>query len=113
MKDGLLFPEEINNRVENGMGCHSQIGEGWFDIVRKLDAKIAKVYPDYVVDQVKEKFGVLCYYVGVIPKEYSKEINGLIRTAEKKSTTICDVCGNKGETGGKHWLATRCKKHRN
>ncbi len=112
MTNKLLYPEEINERVKNGMGCGSHIGEGWFDIVRVLDASITKLYPDYVVDQVKEKFGGLRYYIGSVPKEHFDEVYKLIHAAEAKSEKTCDVCGETGELSNNGWFVTRCEKHR-
>ncbi len=112
MIDKPLFPDEIKDRVNNGMGCGSQIGEGWFDLVRQLDKDIAALAPDYIVDQVKEKFGGLRYYVSNLPVTESQEIYGLISVAEDKSNTICDVCGEPAETAAyDYFVTTRCKNH--
>jgi len=114
----MCYPDEIKDRVAKGMGCGSQIREGWFDLVRKLDADIAKIYPDYVVDQVKEKFGGLRYYIGILPDNTSDkdftDIYKLISVAEIKSNKICDVCGEDGKSVSlKGWYVTRCEKHAN
>jgi len=111
--DTIYYPEEIRVRVEAGMGCGSQIGEGWFDIIRELDRQVAERYPDYVVDQVKEKFGGLRYYIGNVPNDVNDEIYGFIAEAEAKASKTCDVCGKEGELGKTGWLlATRCDKHK-
>lgn len=112
----MNYPVEIKDRVEKGRGCGSQIGKGWFDLVRKLDSDISKLCPTYVVDQVKEKFGSLRYYIGSIPNDveaadYTK-ILALISEAGKVSNTICDVCGEAGHgVNLKGWYITRCDKH--
>lgn len=117
MEDKLYYPKEINERVKNGMGCGSQISEGWFDIVRELDTKIAKLCPDYVVDQVKEKFGGLRYYIGAVPEDVFEEVRKLIREAEAKSVETCDICGEPAKINtyevAKYCdlTLTRCDKH--
>lgn len=105
-------PEELKERVEKGMGCFSAIGLGWFDLVRKLDADIAKIYPEYTIDQVKEKFGTLRFYIGMVPEDKYKEIYELIHEAETKSAKICDICGDAGRgISLKGWYVTRCEIH--
>lgn len=114
-EDEIYYPEEIRDRVANGMGCGSGIGKGWYDIIRELDAKIAELYPDYVVDQVKEKFGGLRYYIGAVPADINQQVYDLIAEAEDKAVVTCDVCGEPGKIGktGKWLIATRCEEHRN
>jgi len=111
-----LYPDEIKHRVRNGAGCGSQIGAGWFQLVRELDTKIAELCPDYVVDQVKEKFGGLRYYIGLncdVDKTTSDKIYKMIREAEAKSETVCEICGNPGENISiGYYITTRCDEHR-
>ena len=112
----MNYPDEIKERVAKGMGCASQIREGWFDLVRKLDSDIANLYPEYTIDQIKEKFGTLRFYIGSIPDSASDEdykiIRELISKAESKSGEICDVCGSDGKGSSRNgWYVTRCSKH--
>lgn len=110
----MLYPDEIRERVANGHRCGSQIGEGWFDLVRELDAKIAKLAPDYVVHQVKEKFGGLRYYIGLKNSEttISDKIHELVHETEQASLNICEVCGEEGKLISINgWYTTRCSKH--
>ena len=113
MTEDIGYPTEIHDRVDKGMGCGSGIGKGWYDIVRELDKQIAELYPDYVVDQVKEKFGGLRYYIGAVPADINQQIYDLIQEAEDKAATTCDVCGEPGKLGKiNEWvIATRCEKH--
>ena len=111
------YPEQIHHRVALGMDCGSYIGEGWYDIISELDDAISKIYPMYIVDQVKEKFGGLRYYIASLPEDfpdqYLNAIYNLIHEAECKSLKTCDVCGDHGETVliDGFLLATRCDKH--
>lgn len=107
-----MYPDEIKERIEKGMGCHSYIGKGWYDLVIKLDADIAKLCPDYRIDQIKEKFGTLRFYIGGVPTDVFDEIYALINKVEEASGSICDVCGKTGKTIGINgWMLTRCDKH--
>jgi len=110
----LYYPEEINERIKKGMGCCSQIREGWFPLVIELDKKISKLAPDYVIDQVKEKFGTLRFYIGALDSIYFDEVYKLIRDTEELSSITCDVCGVTGKSITLNgWYVTRCEKHAN
>jgi len=108
----MEYPKEIKERVEKGIGCGSQIGLGWFDLVRKLDSDISKLAPEYTIDQVKEKFGGLRYYIGGVDENVFDEVYELISKAEVESTKTCDVCGDTGRgISIKGWYVTRCEIH--
>jgi len=111
------IPENLQKRVDAGMGCGSFIPDGWFDIVVKLNEDITKIDPYYKVDQIKEKFGTLRYYVTLSEEttgdDYDR-INDLIYEAENKSSVTCDQCGapaNLDSSG--HWLRTICDECKN
>lgn len=112
------YPEEIHHRIiYASMQCASGISEGWYDLVLELDDAISKIYPLYTIDQVKEKFGGLRYYIGILPdilpQTQHDEIYRLISAAEEKSFKVCDVCGEAGKTLkiGQYLMATRCEQH--
>lgn len=104
------IPPQIQKRIEAGKGCGSWIQPGWFNLVVELDKQLAQLHPDYVIDQVKEKFGGLRYYVSGVDSELG---NQLITDAESKSYQICDQCGAPGQKCviNEMWLATRCELH--
>ncbi len=56
------------------------------------------------VQQVKEKFGGLRFYV----YGGDERIRGMIEFAESMSYKICESCGNPGKVGGKGWMSTLC-----
>lgn len=116
MTDEIYYPEELQKRVENGKGCHSHIGKGWYDLVRELDVKISEICPEYEITQIKEKFGRLRYYIDMnqtdIDDTQAAVVHDLIHEAQDKSGKICAVCGNTGELGNYNGVyATRCEKH--
>ena len=79
--------------------------DGWFELIKELseniDKELKKLSKDKIknfqVDQVKEKFGGLRFYVNFAP---SNKIHKLIEIAEYKSYTICEYCGKKGKLRG-------------
>ena len=54
--------ERILRRIPDGWGRWISHNAGWYQIVAILDERLAAIDPDYVVHQVKEKFGTLRYY---------------------------------------------------
>jgi hypothetical protein len=86
-------------------------GEGWFDLIWKLCEDIDVIvkregWKDFSVDQIKEKFGGLRFYVNGA----NKEVFDLIKEAERKSFKTCELCGSK--EGSMHssygWIRTLC-----
>jgi hypothetical protein len=88
-----------------------ECGDGWFDLLWRLCEDIEKLDPpeDFYVDQVKEKYGGLRFYVG----NDTLEIYDRIVEAEEESYTICEDCGSVGAVTSNHgWLSTLCDKCR-
>lgn len=83
--------------------------DGWDQLVCDLHTAIKALFPDYQVYQIKEKFAALRYYCSV---ETDPAVRTLIQEAEKKSVTICQVCGAPGTTRDTdRLLATLCDTH--
>lgn len=101
-----------DNPVWRGVDC----GEGWEDIIRSLHADLVKLFPDYKVIQVKEKFGGLRYYVDIPYNDSSMAAYSRIGYAENESLRTCEVCGEAGTTGtsknNRFWIRTLCDKDR-
>lgn len=109
-----LFP---SGETKDSFNYNFTIGKGWKDLVEILfDAIVfyekhnvnnAK-YTQVNIKQVKEKFGSLRFY-------YSGGdgyIRGLVDIAEMISSTICEVCGEKGEiVNSSGYYHAACKKH--
>ncbi len=93
----------------------SHVGEGWFSSVTDLYNTLYALYPDFVIEQVKEKFGVLRFYISNYPDNLTvkRHIIDVIQAGEDLTSTICDVCGEDGKTQNitKWLIATRCDKH--
>lgn len=98
-----------------------EVGEGWIPLIRELESLLRSISPDYKIVQVKEKFGGLRYYADYVPApgapvEHAKIFAALIRMWEGMSFSVCEECGQYGEsTRGKdhlHWVKTLCDHHR-
>lgn len=105
--------EQTGSCMDFGLQC----GSGWFPLLERLLVKIethlAEKYaagfrdPDYGfrIDQIKEKFGTLRFYVGGGDDEIFK----MIVDAEKESAQICEMSGAPGTLHtrrGAFWLRT-------
>lgn len=92
--------------------CGFSIGYGWWPRIKKLCEDITEVLnrpncPNFIVDQVKEKFGGLRFYVS----NDNEEIRFLINKAESDCSKICETCGNEGganNTPEGKWIKTLC-----
>jgi len=83
-----------------GMG----VGPGWSDIIQDLHKALAGEHPDYVIHQVKEKFGTLRFYTGGL-NDWGW---GAIREAEDASAVTCEECGRPGKLRDGSWIRTLC-----
>lgn len=79
------------------------VGPGWRDIVTPLIERAKR--EGVRINQIKEKFGGLRFYVGAVSTDFRAEIDA----AERKSTETCDVCGKPASTRNEEWwIKTRC-----
>lgn len=84
---------------------------GWYDLVEAITVKLQQYNEKCLCQedmiwplQIKEKYGELRYYISSAPKE----IRDFIAEQTEKSRTICEKCGQPGETYGKNWVYTHC-----
>lgn len=93
------------------------VGAGWQPLIDDLHGKLVELDPGYRVDQIKEKWGGLRYYL--TPTEDAdlpalSEMWDLVWAAEEKSLTICEDCGATGgavttqASPGGYWVRTLC-----
>lgn len=88
---------------------------GWRGLLDGLVHLLNQLECDITVDQVKEKFGGLRFYVHVDPDASAQEVrqaNNWIETAEEASFLLCYVCGA-GVThqGSGSWTRFFCAEH--
>jgi len=87
-----------------------ECADGWFDIINRLCEKIEPIIEqqenpdDYYVEQVKEKFAGLRFYMSL----HDEKIEECIRQAEEESFKTCEYCGNPGVVRRDGWLKTMC-----
>ena len=85
-------------------------GPGWKDLYEPL-IDLCKL-KDIRVDQVKEKFGGLRFYVN------RPDLDTIIHAAELLSWKLCETCGTEADvtlntTGWRKTLCDLCRKKRN
>jgi len=100
------YPKLFSSKQFWGFEC----GDGWYDLLDYLcGSLVTYTYGDeeIYVDQVKEKFGRLRFYLS----REDDVMHGMVSMAEYMSGRICETCGNRGETRGGSWMVTLCDKH--
>jgi hypothetical protein len=100
------YPKLFSNQQFWGFEC----GDGWYDIIDHLCGAITQYThdPDEVyVDQVKEKFGRLRFYLS----REDDVIHGMVSMAEYMSAHTCETCGERGQLRTGSWLVTLCDMH--
>ena len=86
-------------------GC---VEKGWHPLIKELISKIKKIDKNIKVEQVKEKFGGLRFYISPAVKE----VFDLISEYESKSYETCEFCGKKGKLRTDlPWYKTLCSSH--
>jgi len=80
--------QEYNNKKSSMYYDGCKCGDGWFHILDELWEELSK--EDVILDQVKEKFGLLCVNI----KEYDDLYYNIIQNAEIKSSKVCELCGS-------------------
>ena len=113
------FPLLYSVRYAGTRGTLSQVGfetgDGWFNIIYELSAELERLIEklpteerkNYYAVQVKEKFGLLNFYMS----RAAEEMRSSIGEAEGKSATTCEECGQPGKLRGGRRLRTVCDSH--
>ena len=102
-----ILSEEYPQLYTN-VRCGVSIGIGWVHIIRTLSDAVLARGSSVVVEQVKEKFGILRYYYS------GDDIDDLVGAAEFASITTCEECGEVGtwtlsRSGCLRTLCVECK----
>jgi len=92
-----LFPEKV--------ACGVYFGDGWMPIVETLCGLLSSEQTTIKVVQIKEKFGVLRFYVDGKTNPWQ---TGAIAMAEAMSYKICERCSKPGTRRGEGWVKTLC-----
>ena len=102
-------------RIPDGWGRWISCGAGWYPLLIELHADLVTLDHDYVVEQVKEKFGALRFYASTNCADAGvrTRFDSLIADAESRSTQICEYCSAPAalrirDGGGYSWVKTLC-----
>ena len=90
----LIFADRHAPMTQSCMYWGFSCGDGWFDLIDTLCARLQfatdhNKAPQVVATQVKEKWGMLCFYYWGGNNEQS----GMVDMAEALSERICEECG--------------------
>jgi hypothetical protein len=83
-----------------------QCGIGWHPLIRELLERLCDSQWDGRIDQIKEKFGCLRFY---IPEANDQQIE-IIDEYEQRSRDHCEFCGAGPArlASGRRWIKTLC-----
>lgn len=117
-----IFIDRSKTAFESCMGRGFECGNGWFPIINSLCYNIQQhidgcnqyvkkpeeeKIPQFIAEQVKEKFGALrIYYRGG-----DKYCQGLVDMAATWSWSTCEICGDGGKRLVGHtkgWIGSVC-----
>lgn len=88
--------EKLREKFVAGYPNWISVDEGWYQIIVDCDAAVAAIDPGYRIEQIKEKFGGLRYYVR--PSDPAKQplINKVISDHEQIALRTCEATGRPG-----------------
>lgn len=101
-------------RIAPGWPELLEVGVGWYPLLARLDAKLSVIAPNYVVQQVKSKFGALSFYADPSddPSSFDETFTDAVRAAEWESMETCEVCGAPARQYViRMWVSTLCGRH--
>lgn len=87
--------ENVLSRFEDGWFVTIQCESGWDDLIADLDKELSSIDPNYVVHQVKEKFGGLRFYFATNTDKRA-EMNEVVKRYEDLSLRTCELSGKPG-----------------
>jgi hypothetical protein len=104
MRPGL---EDLAKTMHPSFGA-SFPDQGWDKIIIDCHNKLKTIDPDYVIYQVKEKFGTLRFYFYSNSKSQA-DMAKCVEEAEELSAVTCELCGNPGSLDREaYWVKTLC-----
>jgi len=110
--------ENMFGRTHFNFDSYYTIGNGWNDIILELHKELQDSgYTDFVVTQIKEKFGILRVYLSYDHTD-TTEIPSIIHRYERQSSYTCEHCGEVEPNNDskkfyrdiKGWKKTLCDK---
>jgi hypothetical protein len=96
--------EELKSRILEPFSKSIDCEDGWIPLITELHNKLIQIDPNYRVYQIKEKFGMLCFYYAISNPDLHNEVRDLVQEYERKSLTVCEVTGKPGRRMVRHGL---------
>lgn len=98
---------------------YAELEPGWAGLLDEAFGRIGALmatFPEATITglQVKEKLGTLRLYMSTrLPPEIESDVNVILRDAEHRSETTCQVCGRPGHlrVDRRGWWSTTCDGH--
>lgn len=92
-----------------------QVGPDWAGLIDKAYDTLDALGVEYVVHEVKEKFGELRFYFyfgenAELPGVRLTAAYAAIDALERESGTVCEECGAPGEARPGGWVKTLCTR---
>jgi hypothetical protein len=101
-----LYKNHSKSMQETCMCWGFECGDGWFELIKGLSETLEPL--GIVAEQVKEKFGTLCFYIEGVPTEIADQVWKAIEEAEARSSETCEGCGAPGEMRPEGWIQVLC-----
>ena len=98
------YREDKGPIVEAGYFAYRQ---GWYELTKNLIDELITLGWDKRINQAKEKFGGLRFYIETTPEGG----NEIIRKYEDLAYKTCEKCGKEGVLRKGGWLLTLCDEH--
>lgn len=86
----------ILDRIDPNFGKYIDCGEGWHPIICRIHAELLEIDPEYVIHQIKEKFGSLRYYFAPSNPTLSKSMHEIVERYSIIADSTCEVTGGPG-----------------
>lgn len=102
-----IGPGMNDRRTRRYTGIDGTVGPGWIPLIDTLAEDLVKLGWNRELDQVKEKFGALRFYI----REGTEAMFRRIARAEEESARTCEICGAPGYQREGGWIKTLCDTH--
>jgi hypothetical protein len=105
--------ETILRRIPDGWGRWISVDAGWYPLVIATNHRLAELDAEYVLHQIKEKFGTLRYYCAPSGDDPNPDLldalDEITAAAERASAITCERCGQPGMLQRtRYWAKTLC-----
>jgi len=120
-----IFRGHNSSPMESPMFWGLDCGPGWYPLIDEMCLTLEKLREctgvGVIADQVKEKWGELCFYYTCEVSDdadenrvdfWKENVCLIVSMYTIRSSGICEKCGNPGTKGGRSWLKTLCEQCR-